>query len=194
MHMNELGYFRRPLYRWSGRRPELVIRQQIKFCSCFDNRQVAVLLVGAAHAQTWLHHAQILPAAALGERLRPRKRIACSQAASTIAHLGKQAYRRRDFPMAAWLMDWLGSVRSLYMCELQSIGKAMWAELSRGFPYPNEAWGTFWLLFGRLPESLADEAMGFLDDSAPFAPIGLEPPSNCSNKWSHRSVKSRQAR
>lgn len=77
--------------------------------------------------------------------------------------------------MAVWLMVWLGSVRSLYMPELRPVGKAMWAELSRGIPYLDEAWEHFSAMFGDFPESLEDEAMDLLENWGSFVPVGLEP-------------------
>lgn len=62
-------------------------------------------------------------------------------------------------------MVWLHTFRSAARLELRSLGREMWKELERGFPYIEESAMLFWELTGRKLDI----------DGATSFPIGLTP-------------------
>lgn len=161
------------MLRWTSRRAEHVIRQQIAFYRMLNDREVAVLLVGAATMRVWLVHIGAVPSKVFevvaGDCYEDFKDY--QTAAIRIGSLVEKAQKKKDLPEAVWL----SSVRALYIPEINFVGKEMWAELSRGLAHLDGAFGGFSIMFGEYPEGLEDKAMDLLADGNLLVPPPLQP-------------------
>jgi hypothetical protein len=71
---------------------------------------------------------------------------------------------------AAGAMVWLHSMRALGFPEVRELGRDMWKELQRGFPYVSDALSDIEALTGNQLAAGADTACTFVpEDLAPFA-------------------------
>lgn len=76
--------------------------------------------------------------------------------------------KENRFNDAAMVMPWLHSVRALNDLELRLLGREMWAEMARGFPFAEEGLDQLREMVRlRLPEGLEAQLL--------FVPVGLEP-------------------
>jgi hypothetical protein len=71
---------------------------------------------------------------------------------------------------AAGTMVWLHSMRALAFPEVRELGRDMWKELQRGFPYVSDALSAIEALTGNSLPTGADTACTFVPEAlAPFA-------------------------
>lgn len=83
-----------------------------------------------------------------------------------IGNVIRDLQRQGKQPLAAGMMVWLHTVRSMQWLELRQLGRDMWGELARGFPYVEESANSFFELTGYRFET--DDACDFPDGLSPM--------------------------
>lgn len=92
----------------------------------------------------------------------------CDLCSVTLASAVTQFQKMGQPSDACGVMIWLHSVRALNSPELRGLGRDLWGELLRGFPFVDEPLRDMKKLIGyRLPTNLDHQLM--------FVPRGLEP-------------------
>ena len=135
-----------------------------------DDKEIATMLVVANIVRLNLLQMGKIPEAALDLSIYRDKdtEMQCDMCTIGVNSIIKQFQSLNQPSDALGAMIWLHSVRALNVPELRILGKSMWAELSRGFPYLEDAVQQMRDVIGtRVPPNI--------DDEVSFVPNGLEP-------------------
>lgn len=135
-----------------------------------DNWEIASMLVVANALRLNLIKMGKIPEAALDFSISrdDETQMKCDLCSVALASAVNQFQKMGQPSDAFGAMVWLHSVRALNTPEIRSLGREMWGELIRGFPFVDEPLEEMKRLVGnRLAEDLQYELM--------FIPRGLEP-------------------
>jgi hypothetical protein len=167
-----------PLFGWAKRKLEVASASAMKddigrFIAGLrgaDDYEIGSMIVLANSLRIKLLNMGKIPEAALDFSI-PRDddtQLQCDLCSVTLANAIKQFQKMGQPTDAFSAMVWLHSVRALNIPEIRGLGREMWGQLSRGFPYVDEPlWEMKGLVGDRLPVGLEHELM--------FVPRGLEP-------------------
>lgn len=135
-----------------------------------SSEEIGGMLVIATALRMNLIAAGTIPLAALNLNIPrdPDLEMECSMSPIRLVKHIKEFQSKGHPSDALGGMIWLHSVRALMVPEIRLYGRAMWKELSRGFPYSDDAIEQIYTMIGKpLPPKIHDEIM--------FIPVGLEP-------------------
>jgi hypothetical protein len=134
-----------------------------------DDSAIALLLVVANKFRLELIEMGEIPEAALDLRIYrdEQTQMECDTCTIKLIRRIGQFQQLNEPANATGLMLWVHSIRALNVPEIRFLGKEMWREIDRGFPYIEEEIENWNAISGEnLPESFAAEAR--------FIPIGLD--------------------
>lgn len=135
-----------------------------------DDEEISTILVVANILRLNLTEMGKIPPAAMDFSI-PRVgdlSLKCDMCPITLVSAIKQFQGMNQPSDALGVMIWLHSVRALNVPELRIIGREMWEELSRGFPYVDDALEHVRALISKpMPSNIGVEIR--------FIPRGLEP-------------------
>ena len=96
--------------------------------------------------------------------------LKCNKASLEISKAIKNHQQQGNNHLASFMMVWMHSLRSLSSLELVPLGKEMWVELERGFPYIENGFQTVSTLSSVLGLDISESILEECD----FIPTGLE--------------------
>ena len=96
--------------------------------------------------------------------------LKCNQASLEISKAIKNHQQQGNNHLASFMMVWMHSLRSLSSLELVPLGKEMWAELERGFPFIDNGFQTVSALSSVLGLDISESIL----EECSFIPMGLE--------------------
>ena len=135
-----------------------------------DDAEIATMLVVANILRLNLTAMEKIPEAALDYSI-PRDQeteFQCSACPIALGRAIKHFQKLKQPSDAFGVMVWLHSVRALNVPELRFLGRKMWKELERGFPYVEDALQAVQTISGNpMPPNI--------ENALRFIPVGLEP-------------------
>jgi len=96
--------------------------------------------------------------------------LQCNLASTEISRAIKNHQKQGNNHLAAYMMVWMHSLRSLSSLELIPAGKNMWIELERGFPHTETGFETIKFLASDLGLDISAKIL----EECEFIPSGLE--------------------
>jgi len=106
-----------------------------------DDEELSTLLVVANVLRLRLVESKKIPPAALNMDIPRHGTLAlqCDMASITLSNVIKQYQKMGQTSDATGTMIWLHSIRALNVPEIRILGREMWGQLERGFPYVEDA-------------------------------------------------------
>jgi hypothetical protein len=131
-----MGWLANKVLKWSAQRQEAELREFLAKVSAADSSELGLTILLTTVCRHMIKRNNGLdflhPAVVVME-----DRHICWR----LAKEAQACQATKDFPQAAAIMIWLHTLRSVMHLQLRPLGRELWAELSRGFPFAMDAVG-----------------------------------------------------